>query len=514
MSPVAVDIPNRPFSTEPFMGMMLPDGFFEAAIGHQRLNAQFRHVGGNALATTNVYVEGTSHPGLVVTPATHSLTGLDGGGVRLVSWDIDVSNAPPGIHRVSFVADDGTDRTRLIKKIFVTRTEYDPATEEFTIVAPEGRLSVLLRSGLGPASAPDCKPSSEPNPDLKLRNLIDDLRRLEQELPEGAQTCFPFYLLTEFDLACTHTAPFPGQYSDLPYDDPWWKTLLLVLCIILLIAAIVLIFVAGIVAVAFTGGAAGPAVVVTFNCCVAPPAIALAGVLIGAAASGTAAGLLDVRDPFRRGQDNTIPAEGELTVAERVTVKLDYIEPVALGRPYKVHAQWEYTRVTDSGQTYGFAVDEVNENVHVLSRYEVDAPDIVRLADSHDEKKENWVVEARFFDKDSNLLSGGDLLVQCVLEGTDAQAGRFHKFFLQDDGLDPDRVPADGTYTGSFRFSADDIGRWAVYVIAQDVNTADPSLAPEDAAKIIGGQIVTHQLTIDYSGGSCPLIPDGQVEVA
>ena len=66
--------------------MMLPDGFFEVAIGRQRLNAQFRHTGGAALAGTNVYVESTSHPGIVITPGVRSLSGLGGGGVRLLSW--------------------------------------------------------------------------------------------------------------------------------------------------------------------------------------------------------------------------------------------------------------------------------------------------------------------------------------------------------------------------------------------------------------------------------------------
>ena len=68
------------------------------------------------------------------------------------------------MHRVSFVADDGAQRTRIIKKIFVTRTEYDQTTEEFIIVAPEGRLSVLLKGGLGPKGGDKCTPSSKPNP--------------------------------------------------------------------------------------------------------------------------------------------------------------------------------------------------------------------------------------------------------------------------------------------------------------------------------------------------------------
>jgi len=35
----------------------------------------------------------------------------------------------------------------------------------------------------------------------------------------------------------------------------------------------------------------------------------------------------------------------------------------------------------------------------------------------------------------------------------------------------------------------------------------------EDQAKIIGGMVATHQLTIFFEGGTCPLVPDGHVNV-
>lgn len=41
----------------------------------------------------------------------------------------------------------------------------------------------------------------------------------------------------------------------------------------------------------------------------------------------------------------------------------------------------------------------------------------------------------------------------------------------------------------------------AVYVLAQDINTAQPDMTPEQQAQIIGGMLLTHQVTIDFHGG-------------
>jgi hypothetical protein len=52
-----------------------------------------------------------------------------------------------------------------------------------------------------------------------------------------------------------------------------------------------------------------------------------------------------------------------------------------------------------------------------------------------------------------------------------------------------------------------------MYVFAQDVNTATEDMMPEEAVKIIGGMLLTHQLTVNFTGGTCPLVPDGYVHV-
>ena len=40
-----------------------------------------------------------------------------------------------------------------------------------------------------------------------------------------------------------------------------------------------------------------------------------------------------------------------------------------------------------------------------------------------------------------------------------------------------------------------------------------PALPITVAATIIGGMVVTHQLTISFGGGECEFVPDGHVNV-
>jgi hypothetical protein len=153
-------------------------------------------------------------------------------------------------------------------------------------------------------------------------------------------------------------------------------------------------------------------------------------------------------------------------------------------------------------------VAEVNSHQHVLSRYEIEANDVVRRA-----RREPFVVKGRFVDANGKLLTGGALFVQCFLCGPN---GEYRVIPMLDDGIGVDERPDDGTYTGTFNFFAREEkpdGFWKYFVVAQDINTADPSMRPEDAAAIIGGMVLTGQLTIDYSGGSCDFIEDGQVQV-
>ena len=97
-------IPNRPFSTEPITGMMLPDGIFEISLGKQRINAHFMNGGAAPVAGAVVYIESVSHPGIVITPATFPLSNAQSNVAYLFGWDADFSACSPGKHFVSFLS--------------------------------------------------------------------------------------------------------------------------------------------------------------------------------------------------------------------------------------------------------------------------------------------------------------------------------------------------------------------------------------------------------------------------
>ncbi|GAB3241247.1 hypothetical protein GCM10027346_36420 [Hymenobacter seoulensis] len=507
---------------------MLPDGIFETTLGKQRINAHFTNSGATALASSEIYLESVSHPGIVITPRTHFIASLNANASRVLAWDANFTGVPPGTYYVSFIVKSAAGERRIIKKIFVTQVQFDPATGTISAVVPEGTLQVkftdLVQSrgtccgGAKRRPEPDHETATPNTPRNNAKESLQEFARAFNrfgELFTGHTPDFTFcpvgYLPLRVDASLTPNPAFSGQYGDLPFQDPWWKAVLAIVAALLLIGA----------AIAEAAGGSGdvsPGAGGTFDetsgdvdCCGVAASgggssYVAAGLVAAAATVATIAAASDVRDPFRRGQDNTVPAPGEMTLTESVNMLFKYPEPVALGRPFTTGLDWTYTRVT-TGSTYTFSASDSNQNLHVLSEYKISAPEVVRTY-----KREPFRVEARFFDQGGEQLRGSALLVQCFLIGPQ---GQYESFVLQDDGASPDSASSDGVYTGEFYFTRkqEPQGLWTYFVIAQDVNNAQPDLAPEDAAQIIGGLVVTHQLTLTFTNEECAFVPDGHVQV-
>jgi hypothetical protein len=536
---MAFMIPNRPFATEPITGLMMPDGIFEASMGKQTINAHVRN-GGSAEANVQVYIESISDPGIVITPATHFLTTAEGGVAHLFSWDADFTLAAPGDHLVSFIVETGAGDVRIIKKIFVAKAGYNPTDGTFSITCPEGVLTAEFREMVRPRDQRCCrrpkdddchcgcdgdeaqKPTtatevSRPEQNNKVQNtnvleyLVNGFKghdpNFEFCLPEG-------YLPKDVKLTFTPTPAYTGQYGDLPFQDPWLKALFCVLALLLLIAAAIAEAVDGSGSITVTGGGgSGGGSGSSSGCCGVGASgggtsYVAAGLLAAAAVCATlAAATGDARDSFRIGADNTAPASpSELTLSEQLELVYDYIEPIELGKPFKVKGDWKYARTTDVA-TYTHAQSDTTANVHLLSRYEINAPDIVRVY-----KREMFVIEASFFDADNRMFKGDQLFVQCFLIGP---SGQWRKIIMQDNGMpaNADKKANDGIYTGRHFFTSADKGIWTYFVIAQDINNAQPDMKPEEAAQIIGGMVLTNQLIITFEGGTCQFVPDGHVNV-
>jgi len=280
-------------------------------------------------------VSSVSHPGIVVTPQTHVIAALSAGATRLASWEADFSAAPPGIHQVSFVAEVGGARTRMIKKIFVTRVGYDPVSKTYTVSAPEGELRAELVSMVGPRRPICCgQPRNPRTTDTQQTSIFDYLRSEAGRHDSNFQLCIRSYLLGRTRLNVTNIPPYTGRLGDLPYQDPWWKVLLCVLALLLVIAAAIAEAVDGKGEISTTGGPGGEGSP-TGDCCGLNPSgggnsYVAAGLLAAAAVVAVAAAYSDVKDPFRRGQEATDPGVAT-TLTESLEAVIFYQDPVQCG---------------------------------------------------------------------------------------------------------------------------------------------------------------------------------------
>jgi len=301
----------------------------------------------------------------------------------------------------------------------------------------------------------------------------------------------------------TYKQPVAGHTVDLPFKDPYWKVVIGVIMWILFIIAAILFL------VEITANLVSKLVGKYDDwkkCCETPITGATLGFVAAGLVTWCVAALADDGDPFRKGQLKTAPLQGELTTGERVQIAAHPLGPVATGRPFAIKTSWKYHRDT-TGKTYKHSAQEHLQNEHVLTRYEITAPNVVRVAEDP-----TFVVRGEFI-APRGRFAGDDLFVLCTLEGQGPLKGQSRRFLLQDNGVVPDEHANDGIYTGKLAFADVDKGFWKIYVTAQDVNNAQAHMQQDDAAKIIGGILLTHQVTIKFQGGTCPLVPDGQVHV-
>ena len=129
----------------------------------------------------------------------------------------------------------------------------------------------------------------------------------------------------------------------------------------------------------------------------------VAGVASAISTGAIGVALSDDADPWWRGQKETEPASGELTIAETVQAAFTYPDgaPQA-GSPYPVDVKWKYQRTT-TDRTYTHSVGERQKNIHVSDGVEVEVPS------DHNAFAGPLVVKAKFYRENGNLFTGQDL---------------------------------------------------------------------------------------------------------
>ena len=508
MAQAPLNVKSRPFAIEPVTNVMLPDGIFDNAIYQLKIACHVTNDGPAPLNDARIYIESVGDPGIGFTPRTFYFATIKPGATVLISWLANFEFARPGKTYVSIVATaDGMEPRRSLRQIFVTETRYDSTSKKWTCVLPEGRLEVFniyaMKSG-----ADWCGCGGD-----------------DKDPREAKRHCPPFdgpRPITGIRFAWVPNPPFAGQHGDLPFSDPWWKIVGIVVAII---AAIV-----GIIAAALGAGTFNPGVKGKFDetgtadppvqCCTPDPqggfknnATTVAGVAATICSVGIAVACSDDADPVWRGQENTQPQAGELTVAEEVEAHWDYLDPPNAGVPYKTKVKWRYRRIT-TGASYDYEVEEEQTNIHVAENVTVETPATVQFPEPM------WV-KSRFDRPGGAPFVGPDLYAFALFR---SPADRYFVTGLGDDGVFGDSDPSDGSYYGFLdsrlvfreltKFGEEPYGLWRVYVYAQDVNLVPPGTDPVQAAKTVGGSFVASALTIEFDPSlPCPLKAQGSFTV-
>lgn len=477
--------------------MMNPDGFFVVNMGDQWIEASITNTSGGDLSHVRVYIEGISDPGISRTPSIHHVGTVPAGASFSARFMANFHDAMVGSPRVSLIVEaDGHEFRRVLKKIFVTRVDYDKTSKTYSVVMPQGTMRINIHKAImGPRGG-------------RCGEKGDAFIVLPQDVT--------------YDWV--PTVPYAGERGPFPYEDPWWKIALAILAALLLAGALLYDYFSdgtldgGMVSVSGTFDETVPSV----SCCtdvttsaIDPDDLIARGLYSSVGMAAMAAIASDGPDLHYRGQAATVPPAGELTVGERVHLVVEYVDPPSLGKPYEIRGKWEYTRTTTGGSHTHADADE-RQNIHWLESYTVDAPAV------HDRLSGPLVVHAQFHAPGGKKLTGNQLYVSAVLVNT---TGIVHRFALEDHGIAPDSGAGDGIYTGHIYLRPgrsseirthvakfDPPGTWYLFVFAQDVNTVLAGTAPYDAAHTIGGFVVTDQLELGFDQ-PCQLRHDAVIQV-
>jgi hypothetical protein len=496
-----VEIATRPYAVAPPTNLMNPDGFFVVNMGPQWIEASLSNTSGGALQNVRVYIEGISDTGVARTPVVRSVGEVPAGASFPVRFMADFHAASPGTARVSFIVEaDGFAFRRAIKKIFVTRVDYDKPTKTYSVVMDQGTMQVRIHSAImGPKHARDCCKD------------------------EGAFLA----LINDVTYEWIPTPPYEGVRGPFPYEDPWWKIAFAILAALLLAGALLYDYFSdgdldgGMVSVSGTFDETDPSV----SCCTDVTTSATdsedwlgRGLYASVGIAAAAAIASDGPDLHYRGQEATPPGAGELTLSESVRLQVDYVAPPSPGRRFPIAGKWRYTRTTDAA-VYEYETRDERENIHWLASYEVDAPAV------HDRSSGPLVIRGRFSRPDGSVYRSGELYVCAVLVSTYGVARWFE---CKDHGMEFDWDAGDGWYSGGYRFrrsgrqtenpsasSAQKLdlpGTWYLFLLAQDVNTVREGEDPFTAAHTIGGFVLTSQLELRFDT-PCQLRHDAVIQV-
>ncbi|KAL5590170.1 hypothetical protein FOBRF1_013727 [Fusarium oxysporum] len=492
---VPVSIPLRPYSTFPQSNFMTPDGIFCSNFGTQNINVQIRNDGTSSLRDLSAYIEAVADPNIALTYGrSHPQDGPVRANASFKSiFQGDFSRAASKETLVSFIVQQqsgvSSKSVRIVKKIFVLGIDFNKATKTFAVKTPQGLLQVIIKTVVVPK---------------KLPGGVDKI------------VTYPIFIKD----ATMNWIPVPaygGIHGPLPFEDPWWKVILCIIAIALAIAgAIEAANAGGEASIGKSGQFAEPDD--TESCCdgtevhASTDSYVAAGLFGSAAGFATAAQLSDDADLIDRGRVHTIPSRSEMTISERATFESDFANAPSPGTPFNGKTKWSYERKLNSGRMLTHSATDTYQNIHFLSSYRVSIDSTQVTDPSHriaHARSEPLLIEATFQKPSGELFRGPGLYVFAHL-WSDHQESLFIE--LRDDGSEPEDInPNIGVYRAKIMMQKEGSRTWFVFVYAQDVNTVMEGTPPREAAKTIGGALLTRQFVVGLDTKPCELNYDATV---
>lgn len=451
--PVQLSLPDRPFGVDLQTHQAFTDGFFDVTIGPQMIGLYLVNQGSAPLLHATVEVSLPVGSGIVLWNPVAQFDHLPPGVPVLALFPADFASSFPGRHTLTVhVVADGFEGT-VARDLFVVRSEHDPVNvNRWTMYADVGHITTEALSAYGGGN---------------LGSLG---------------------VLTSFRQTVEYDVPFPGQFGPLPFQgpgDPWWKA-----------------FGLGFGLGGCVGWIAGE---IVKACGEKEVGDALVGVGQAEKGAGGLAIAADVKDFFKRGQQNTLPGPGEVTVREEVQAQAQFLDEPVVGAPFRAAVTWSYQRTTRDAlaqpHVYPYAAVETVTNLHFTSSRLVSVnTGVLRAGDS-------LVVSARLFGPEPLQADRAYVVATLYAAGDDGLTNLIAAVVLRDDGLLGDEVASDGLYTGLTPAASLPTGvLLAGYVFGYDVNNAaegDPLAAQE-----IGGVLIAPP-----TFAACTLQPDFYVTV-
>jgi len=390
-----ISVIERPFAINPDNGIQRILGIFDSEAGNQLIGLYVENKGASSHSNVKITMSPLPSSNIVMIDNSATINDLSPNIPTLVVLKGDFSNVQPDKYDVDIIFEsDQQSAVHKTAKIFTAKTTLTQSNPDFgsrptfTTEFPEGKMTIDIQEFYhGPNWRSQWAPTVE-------------------------------------TMVLEYNEPCEEQMCTVPYADWVWKA-------------------AGLVGKGLSAFASGYYLAEGID--------TGDGIKTAAAGGGAlmliseAATFADEEDPIVRGQQNTVPNQGEKTIKEIVTMNADYLEEPLPGKEFTVNTSWTYTRITIDDNSnlnqYNYSItDELVKNQHWAIGYTINTD-----KNSYGFGEE-LIVTASITGKDGNLLQNKQAYVVATLQSEPSQ-GEF--IIMTDDGQGKDNTANDGIYTGT-----------------------------------------------------------------